>query len=116
MGSRQFKANYSRFTKAEGSSFIALLIYIDDILIASNDMKSIELLKSLLNEKFKLKDLGNLKYFLGLEVAQSPAAANSLSLKTIVDSDCAFCLDSRISTSGYCVFLGDSLVSWKTKK
>ncbi|KAF5458497.1 hypothetical protein F2P56_022520 [Juglans regia] len=36
-------------------------------------MKSVELLKSLLDEKFKLKDLSKLKYFLGLEVALSPA-------------------------------------------
>ncbi|KAF5452172.1 hypothetical protein F2P56_027200 [Juglans regia] len=44
---------------------------MDDILIASNDMTSVSTLKYLLDEKFKLNDLGPLKYCLGLEVARS---------------------------------------------
>jgi len=31
------KADYSIFTRLQGTSFIALLVYVDDILIASND-------------------------------------------------------------------------------
>ena len=49
---------------------MALLVYVDDILIASNDVKAVEDLKLFLDQKFKLKDLGSLKYFLGLEVAR----------------------------------------------
>ena len=48
-----------------------LLVYVDDILIASNNVQVVEELKSSLNHDFKLKDLGTLKYFLGLEVARS---------------------------------------------
>ena len=50
---------------------MALLVYVDDILIASNDVKAMAKLKVFLDQKFKLKDLGSLKYFLGLEVASS---------------------------------------------
>ena len=50
---------------------MALLVYVDDILIASNDPQSIANLKAVLDKQFKLKDLGSLKYFLGLEVARS---------------------------------------------
>ena len=61
----------SLFTKKFNQTFIALVVYVDDILIASNDVQAVEDLKSSLNHDFKLKDLGNLKYFLGLEVARS---------------------------------------------
>ena len=44
-------------------------MYIDDVLVASNDKKQVDQFKVLLNQKFKLKDLGELRYFLGLEVA-----------------------------------------------
>ncbi len=67
----QSKFDYSLFTRSKGSSFIALLVYVDDILIASNDPKAITQLKDCLDTQFKLKDLGNLKFFLGLEVARS---------------------------------------------
>ena len=59
------------FTKKFIQTFIALLVYVDDILISSKDVQAVEDLKSSLNHEFKLKDLGNLKYFLGLEVARS---------------------------------------------
>ena len=45
-------------------------MYVDDVLIASNDKEQVDQFKVLLNQKFKLKDLGELRYFLGLEVAR----------------------------------------------
>ncbi|RVW48337.1 Retrovirus-related Pol polyprotein from transposon RE1 [Vitis vinifera] len=54
-----------------GNDFIALLVYVDDIIVASNNKIAADNLKNSLNKSFKLKDLGNLKYFLGLEVARS---------------------------------------------
>jgi hypothetical protein len=70
-GFTQSKSNYSLFTKVQDSSFLALLIYVDDIVIVSNDAKPISNLTSYLNSAFQLKDLGPLKFFLGLEIARS---------------------------------------------
>ena len=41
------------------------------MIITGNDPKSIEQYKVFLNSQFKIKDLGKLKYFLGIEVARS---------------------------------------------
>ena len=52
-------------------SIIILLVYVDDILIASNNVDAVNEFKLFLDNKFKLKDLGTLKYFFGLEVART---------------------------------------------
>ncbi|KOM28000.1 hypothetical protein LR48_Vigan477s002700 [Vigna angularis] len=47
------------------------MVYVDDIVITGNDISRITQLKNHLFNHFQTKDLGRLKYFLGIEVAQS---------------------------------------------
>lgn len=63
--------NYLLFIRVGDDSFIALFVCMDHILIVSNDLHSVNKLKSLLDTKFKMKDLGQLKYSLGVKVARS---------------------------------------------
>jgi len=46
-------------------------VYVDDVILAVNSLVDIEEVKQVLNKTFKIKDLEELKYFLGLEVARS---------------------------------------------
>ncbi|XP_071712848.1 uncharacterized mitochondrial protein AtMg00810-like [Rutidosis leptorrhynchoides] len=48
-----------------------LLVYVDDIVLTGNNILEIEKVKQFLCTKFLIKDLGKLKYFLGIEVVKS---------------------------------------------
>ena len=67
----QSKSKYALFVHSKGSCFKALLVYVGDILIIANDSQCVVDLKKLLDAKFGIKDLGALKYFLGLKVARN---------------------------------------------
>ena len=65
-------ADYSLFTYRKGDIFMALLVYVDDLVLTGNNPVACAEFKSYLNSCFHIKDLGPLKYFLGIEVARSP--------------------------------------------
>ena len=48
-----------------------LFVYVDDIILTGDDNLGIAQVKKDLNSVFDIKDLGGLKYFLGIEVARS---------------------------------------------
>ncbi|KAF3617917.1 Trans-resveratrol di-O-methyltransferase [Capsicum annuum] len=62
------KNDYSMFTKSSGSSLVVLVVYVDDILLAGSDVTEMTSLKSFRDASFKIKDLGMVHYFLGLEI------------------------------------------------
>ncbi|XP_019168355.1 PREDICTED: uncharacterized protein LOC109164056 [Ipomoea nil] len=212
MGFKQAISDPSLFTRGQNNEFVALLVYVDDVVIASPDISQVEQIKKHLDEAFHIKDLGPLRFFLGLEVARSSKgismtqrkytmelleetiglhtngstrttgntlqdatqyrkligkllyltitrpdisyavqqlsqfldcptdlhmqAAHSvlryikgapgqglffsvkspLQLKGFTNSDWAACPDTRRSITGFCIFLGNTLVSWRSKK
>ena len=50
---------------------ILLILYIDDIIITSDDLSGIQELNNFLSQQFEIKDFGHLSYFLGLEITYS---------------------------------------------
>ncbi|RVX19246.1 Retrovirus-related Pol polyprotein from transposon RE1 [Vitis vinifera] len=160
--------------QGESGLCIYLVVYVDDIVITGSDQDGIQKLKQHLFTHFQTKDLGKLKYFLGIEIAQSSSGVvlsqrkyaldileetgqgeplgdpgryrrlvGKLNYLTITrpdisfpytgqgvlyenrghtqvvgytDADWAGSPTDRRSTSGYCVFIGGNLISWKSKK
>ncbi len=57
--------------KKTDHGIVIIVIYVDDLIITGDSDANIFDLKKLLKQKFKMKDLGELRYFLGIEVIQS---------------------------------------------
>ncbi|KAE8672566.1 G patch domain-containing protein TGH [Hibiscus syriacus] len=71
-GFKQSQADHTLFRKITLSGKITLLIvYVDDMIITGSDIEEIEKLKMNLAKEFETKDLGSMRYFLGMEVARS---------------------------------------------
>ncbi|CAI5960026.1 unnamed protein product [Closterium sp. NIES-65] len=68
MGFRTSSCDESLFLKGEGEKLVLFLVYVDDILLFSSSMKEIQKVQQQLMENFKCKNLGEVKYYLGMHV------------------------------------------------
>ena len=70
-GYRQSNSDHTLFLKRQGRKITCLIIYVDDMIITGDDVDEIKQLRDNLFQEFEMKDLGMLKYFLGIEVLRS---------------------------------------------
>jgi hypothetical protein len=56
------------YQKFSGSKFVFLVLYVDDILLATNDLGLLHHTKQFLSQNFEMKDLGEASYVLGIEI------------------------------------------------
>ena len=72
MGYRWSQGDHTLFAMHSNSGrVIALLLYVDDIIMTGNDQNKRQDLMLYLAKEFEINELGILKYFLGIEVAHS---------------------------------------------
>ncbi|RDX95813.1 hypothetical protein CR513_21606, partial [Mucuna pruriens] len=60
--------NHYVYFKLSGSKYIFLILYVDDILLASSDIGLLHETKRFLMKNFKIKDLGKAYFILGIQI------------------------------------------------
>lgn len=78
-------ADYSYYHMELEGVYLGIIIYVDDILLASSNSTIVENFKKHLGKHFKYKDLGRPKYFLGLEIAQNKQGISVCQRKYVLD-------------------------------
>ena len=68
---KQVQTDHTLFHKTIGKKITILIVYVDDIIVTGNDEVEIGRIKQRLAQDFEMKDLGNLRYFLKMEVARN---------------------------------------------
>ena len=70
-GYHQSNSDHTLFLKKQHGKITSLIVYVDDMVVIVNDPKERKALQNYLSREFEMKDLGPLKYFLGIEVSRS---------------------------------------------
>ena len=74
------------YMKVSGSKFIFLVLYVDDILLATNDLGLLHQTKKYLSQNFEMKDMGEATYVIGIEIFRDKSQGLSgLSQKTYIN-------------------------------
>lgn len=84
-GLKMSYADHSYYYKMDKGIYLGVIVYVDDMLIASNSASLVQTFKSYLGKHFLFKDMGFPKYFLSLEIARSTTGLSITQRKYILD-------------------------------
>jgi hypothetical protein len=72
IGFHMSDADHSLYVRKSDEGIMVITIYVDDLIVRGDNEKEVEHVKHLLKQKFDMKDLGELKFFLGIDVIRTP--------------------------------------------
>ncbi|KAJ9557382.1 hypothetical protein OSB04_011996 [Centaurea solstitialis] len=70
-GFEENKLDECIYSKTNGSNFIFLILYVDDILLATNSKNLLQSTKAFLMKSFDMKDMGEANYVFGIEIIRN---------------------------------------------
>ena len=85
LGYTQAQSDHTLFVKHSHNKVCILIVYVDDIIITGDDAVEISQLKKVLATEFEIKDLGSLRYFLGMEIARTRNGIAVIQRKYVLD-------------------------------
>jgi hypothetical protein len=85
IGYHQDNSDHTLFIKQKNGKVTLLIIYVDDMIVTIDDTDEIKKLQECLSTEFEMKDLGGLKYFLGIKVARTKDGIYLSQQKYILD-------------------------------
>ncbi|GKB02785.1 putative ribonuclease H-like domain-containing protein, partial [Tanacetum coccineum] len=118
-GYRRGTIDKTLFIKKDKHDIILVQVYVDDIIFGSTKKSWCDEFEALMKSKFQMSSMGELTFFLGLQVKQKGLwypRVSSFDLESYSDSDYAGANLDRKSTTRGCQFLGRRLISWQCKK
>ena len=59
------------YVRENGNGIVIVCIYVDDLIVGGDKEAEIEHVKALMKHEFDMKDLGELQYFLGIEIIRT---------------------------------------------
>nr|GEX61815.1 hypothetical protein [Tanacetum cinerariifolium] len=138
------KIDQTLFIKRQKGDILLVQIYVDDIMFGATNKDLCKSFEKLMKDKFQMSSMGELTFFLGLQVKQKKdiifisqdkyvaeilrkfGLTEGKSASTPIDTEKPLSKDPddvdvdlhtyRKSTTGGCQFLGCRLISWKCKK
>ncbi|GJZ34695.1 retrovirus-related pol polyprotein from transposon TNT 1-94 [Tanacetum coccineum] len=72
------------FTRKSGKHILLVQIYVDDIIFASTDHNACNIFSKEMSSKFQMSMMGQMSFFLGLQVSQSPPEASLLTKQNML--------------------------------
>lgn len=67
---KKCESDHCVYVKRDGEDMIFVALYLDDLILASSTSKMLQETKQALSKRFEMTDMGQLKYFLGIEIEQ----------------------------------------------
>ncbi|KAI5324535.1 hypothetical protein L3X38_033608 [Prunus dulcis] len=84
-GYHQGNSDHTLFIKHIDGKITLLIIYVNDMVVTSDDVVEMGKLQKYLASEFEMKDLGALKYFLGIELTYSATSTCLFQRKYVLD-------------------------------